>query len=200
VRESHEYTVRPGDTLSALARRYLRIARRWEGLYAANRDAIGRNPNRLRNGAVIQLVNRGLTANMARHIRNELRRLLREAREPIQRPAGTGSGEPTATVSTATPDAPDAVASSSGPSSSWSGTYPGGSFGACVVARESGGNPQVMNATGHWGLYQFSAQTWAAYGGNPADFGSAGVAEQNQVFANALAQGGQSNWSPYDGC
>jgi len=26
------------------------------------------------------------------------------------------------------------------------------------------------------------------------------VAEQNQVFANALAQGGQSNWSAYDGC
>jgi hypothetical protein len=26
------------------------------------------------------------------------------------------------------------------------------------------------------------------------------VAEQNQVFNNAIAQGGQSNWSPYDGC
>jgi Transglycosylase-like domain len=53
---------------------------------------------------------------------------------------------------------------------------------------------------GHYGLYQFSASTWAAYGGNPADFGSASVAEQNQVFANALASGGQSNWSAYDGC
>ena len=69
-----------------------------------------------------------------------------------------------------------------------------------MVARESGGNPQVMNSTGHYGLYQFSASTWAAYGGNPADFGNASVAEQNQVFANALAQGGQSNWAPYDGC
>ena len=28
----------------------------------------------------------------------------------------------------------------------------------------------------------------------------AALAEQNQVFANALAAGGQSNWSPYDGC
>ena len=68
------------------------------------------------------------------------------------------------------------------------------------MARESGGNSQVMNSTGHYGLYQFSASTWAAYGGNPADFGNASVAEQNQVFANALAQGGQSNWAPYDGC
>jgi hypothetical protein len=57
-----------------------------------------------------------------------------------------------------------------------------------------------MNSTGHYGLYQFSAATWAAYGGNPADFGHASVTEQNQVFANALAAGGQSNWAPYDGC
>jgi len=57
-----------------------------------------------------------------------------------------------------------------------------------------------MNGSGHYGLYQFSASTWAEYGGNPADFGDASVAEQNQVFANAMASGGESNWSAYDGC
>jgi LysM repeat protein len=77
---------------------------------------------------------------------------------------------------------------------------PGGSFAECVIARESGGDAQVMNASGHYGLYQFSASTWAEYGGNPADFGNASAAEQNQVFANALAAGGESNWSAYDGC
>ena len=66
--------------------------------------------------------------------------------------------------------------------------------------RESGGNSQVMNSSGHYGLYQFSEATWVAYGGSAASFGNASVAEQNQVFANALAQGGQSNWSAYDGC
>jgi hypothetical protein len=91
-------------------------------------------------------------------------------------------------------------AGSSGASAAYTGGIPGGAFGACVVARESGGNAQIMNATGHYGLYQFSAATWAAYGGNPADFGHASVAEQNRVFANALAAGGQSNWAPYDGC
>ena len=80
------------------------------------------------------------------------------------------------------------------------GGIPGGAFGQCVVQRESGGNPQIMNGSGHYGLYQFSASTWAEYGGNPADFGHASVAEQNQVFANALAQGGEFNWAPYDGC
>ena len=80
-------------------------------------------------------------------------------------------------------------------------TYSGGSsFQQCVIARESGGNSQVMNGSGHYGLYQFSASTWAAYGGSPADFGNAGVAEQNQVFDNAIAAGGESNWSAYDGC
>ena len=84
--------------------------------------------------------------------------------------------------------------------STYSGGTPGGSFGQCVVARESGGNSQVMNSSGHYGLYQFSESTWVAYGGSAASFGNASVAEQNQVFANAMAQGGQSNWSAYDGC
>jgi hypothetical protein len=84
--------------------------------------------------------------------------------------------------------------------SSYSGGGASGSFAQCVIARESGGNAQVINSTGHYGLYQFSASTWAAYGGSAADFGNASVAEQNQVFANALAAGGQSNWSAYDGC
>jgi hypothetical protein len=75
-----------------------------------------------------------------------------------------------------------------------------GSFQACVIEHESGGNSQVMNSSGHYGLYQFSASTWAEYGGNPADFGSASAAEQNQVFNNAMAAGGASNWSAYDGC
>jgi Transglycosylase-like domain len=78
------------------------------------------------------------------------------------------------------------------------GNYSG--FQACVIARESGGNPQIMNASGHYGLYQFSESTWIAYGGSAADFGHASVAEQNQVFANAIAAGGESNWAPYDGC
>lgn len=79
------------------------------------------------------------------------------------------------------------------------GNYSG--FQACVIARESGGNPDIWNASGHWGLYQFSESTWIAYGGSAADFGHASVAEQNRIFANAMATpGGAGNWSPYDGC
>jgi hypothetical protein len=73
-------------------------------------------------------------------------------------------------------------------------------FQACVIRAESGGNPQVMNSTGHYGLYQFSEETWTGHGGSAADFGHASVAEQNQVFANTVAADGVSDWAPYDGC
>ena len=46
----------------------------------------------------------------------------------------------------------------------------GSSFQQCVISRESGGNSQVMNGSGHYGLYQFSASTWAAYGGSSSSF------------------------------
>lgn len=76
----------------------------------------------------------------------------------------------------------------------------GSSFRACVIQRESGGDSQIWNASGHYGLYQFSASTWAAHGGNPADFGHASAAEQTQVFLNTVAADGTSDWAPYDGC
>lgn len=183
------YTVQGGDTLSGIARKYLGAPRRWEGLYAANRAAVGRYPSQMAKGTVLRLVNKGLTANFARHIRNVTR----------PRPVHV-TPVASAPASAAPAAAPAAPVASAPAQSSYSGAYPGGSFGACVVARESGGNSQVMNSTGHYGLYQFSASTWAAYGGNPADFGNASVSEQNQVFANAMAQGGESNWAPYDGC
>lgn len=80
-------------------------------------------------------------------------------------------------------------------------TYNGGSgMQGCIISRESGGNSQVMNSSSHYGLYQFSSETWAAHGGNPADFGNASVAEQNTVYQNTVAADGYSDWAPYDGC
>lgn len=75
-----------------------------------------------------------------------------------------------------------------------------GGFQSCVIRAESGGQVNVMNASGHYGLYQFSASTWAGHGGNPADFGHASAAEQTQVFWNTVRADGTSDWRPYDGC
>jgi LysM repeat protein len=48
------WTVRPGDTLSAIAAG-LRVPGGWQALYAANRSAIGSNPNLIRSGTVLAL-------------------------------------------------------------------------------------------------------------------------------------------------
>ena len=187
--QSAKYVVRSGDTLASIAKRVYASADYWPVLYWANHAKIP-YASQIQVGLALTVPNK-----------------------PAKIPAAPKDLAPAAPAPTTASSGPG-YSSSSGPgySSASSASRPastqatstysgsGGSFQACVIARESGGNSQVMNGSGHYGLYQFSASTWAAYGGNPADFGNASVAEQNQVFANAIAAGGQSNWAPYDGC
>jgi len=172
------YTVRSGDSLSAIAGKVYHKQNAWPVLYWANRNKV-HWANVLGEGQVLKVP--ALPAKIP-------------AAPSQLGPASAPAAAPV--TSTGTSYAPvQATAAVSG------GTYSGGGgFQSYVIARESGGNSQVMNSSGHYGLYQFSASTWAAYGGSAASFGHASVAEQNQVFNNAIAQGGQSNWSPYDGC
>jgi len=176
------YTIRSGDSLSKIAGKVYHKQNAWPVLYWANRDKV-HWANIISAGQVLKVP--ALPAKIPA-APGQLGPA--PAPAPVQAPAPV--------TSTATAPAPvQATAAVSG------GTYSGGGgFQSCVIARESGGNSQVMNSSGHYGLYQFSASTWAAYGGSAADFGNASVAEQNQVFNNAIAQGGQSNWAPYDGC
>jgi LysM repeat protein len=165
-----KYTVRSGDSLSTIAARVYHDRAAWPVIYWANHSKI-RSANDISVGQVLSI-----PAKPA-HIPNAPTQAAPVAASPS---AGV-TYAPAETVSTST----------------YSG---GGGFASCVIARESGGNSQVMNSSGHYGLYQFSASTWEEYGGSASDFGNASVAEQNQVFDNALAAGGQSNWSAYDGC
>ncbi|HUD76857.1 MAG TPA: transglycosylase family protein [Streptosporangiaceae bacterium] len=164
------YKVRAGDTLSSIATRLYHDRAAWPVLYWRNDKKI-HWADEIYAGEVLRVPARPARIPKAPSALSEA--------APVSVPAQ--AAEPAAATATAA-------------------TYNGGTFGACVIARESGGNPQIMNASGHYGLYQFSYSTWVAYGGNPADFGHASVAEQNQVFANALAAGGEDNWAPYDGC
>jgi hypothetical protein len=77
---------------------------------------------------------------------------------------------------------------------------PSNAMQACIIARESGGNAQVMNSTGHYGLYQFSFSTWVAAGGSRALFGNASASYQTSIFWAAVKLWGYSPWTPYDGC
>jgi hypothetical protein len=170
------YTVRSGDSLSGIAGKVYHKQNAWTVLYWANRGTI-HWANMISEGQVLKV-----------------------PALPAKIPAAPSQLGPAPAPA---PAAAPARASASAPTqAAAAGSYSGarGSYAACVIARESGGNSQVMNGSGHYGLYQFSASTWQAYGGSAGDFGHASVSEQNRVFNNAMAQGGQSNWSPYDGC
>ncbi len=168
--------MRPGDTLTSIAGHLYHDRAAWTVLYWRNHHEI-RWADDIYTGQVLRVPARPKKMPKAP-----------SALEPAPRPVAAPAAS--AAPAQAAPQA----------DTTYAGGVPGGAFGACVVAAESGGNAQVMNASGHYGLYQFSEATWVAYGGNPAQFGDATVAEQNQVFANALAAGGESNWAPYDGC
>ncbi len=167
------YTVRSGDSLSVIAARVYRDQAAWPVIYYANRGQI--------------------------HWANDITvgQVLRIPAKPARIPKAPGQLGPTEVTAVSAPQSEELAYTPVQTASTYSGD---GGFTSCVIAAESGGNSQVMNSSGHYGLYQFSASTWEAYGGSAADFGDATVAEQNQVFDNALAAGGQSNWSAYDGC
>ena len=193
------YIVRGGDSLSAIAARFYHDPGAWPVLYWCNRGQI-RWADIIETGQVLSIPAEPARIPSPPALLDPPAPPALPAPPPL--PAGSGpvQAAPVPAPAPATPAhaAPDHA---TGPAvSSYPAGVPGGAFGQCVISRESGGQAQVMNSSGYYGLYQFSASTWAAYGGNPADFGSASVAEQNHVFAKALAQGGQSNWAPYDGC
>jgi hypothetical protein len=178
---SIRYTVRSGDSLSSIAEHFYHNASAWPVLYWNNRGEL-RWADVIDPGEVLNI-----------------------PPDPTHIPRPPGQLGPQyapkhATTTTESAPVQQATTPTTTVDTDYNGVWPGGAFGNCVVERESGGNPDIWNASGHWGLYQFSASTWAAYGGDPALFGSASVAQQEAVFMTALSEGGESNWSLYDGC
>src|SRR5712691_3719965 len=72
-------------------------------------------------------------------------------------------------------------------------------LGVCIRNAEEGGSYAWGPGNGG-GAYQFLLGTWEAYGGAASEYGVAGPAYQDQIFDNAIAAGGASNWTNYDRC
>jgi hypothetical protein len=72
-------------------------------------------------------------------------------------------------------------------------------LGICIRNAEEGGSYAWGPGNGG-GAYQFLLSTWEEYGGAANQYGVAGPAYQDQIFDNAIAAGGASNWTSYDGC
>jgi hypothetical protein len=72
-------------------------------------------------------------------------------------------------------------------------------LGICIRNAEEGGSYAWGPGNGG-GAYQFPLGTWEKYGGAASEYGVAGPAYQDRIFDNAIAAGGASNWTSYDGC
>jgi LysM repeat protein len=177
---SGTYTVRAGDTLDGIAAEFDTTA---ASLAQANHLV---NANAILAGQVLQVGGQGANSPALN---------LASVASPRPAPPPRRSSSPARSARhprtiTSTSDATGRA----GASTSFS------SLEACVIRAESSGNPQVVNAFGYWGLFQFSKSTWVEYGGSPSEFGKASAAEQEAVFAIAIADGGAFNWTLYDGC
>jgi len=173
-----DYTVKAGDTLSSISQHEYGTTADWPALWWINRGTV-RDPDLIQVGQRLQVPARSAVAAM-----------VRAATAAIPRPAPAQVSAPAAPSAGSEASAPAAASYSGAP----------GSFQACVIQAESGGNASAVNPySGAGGLYQFLPSTWQALGlsGLPQD---ASVAEQNAAFAKEYAESGTSAWSAYDGC
>jgi len=204
-RYNTSYTVRRGDTLSSIARRHYGSAGLWPALWWANRGKVA-NPNVIRVGE--QLV-------LRHHVRSVSATVYRKA-VAAQNPAGTAhrSRAPpthTATTTTSHPQRhardhePDGDGDDPNPSPAQpvsAAPVAASGFEACVIARESGGDPTAINPTsGASGLYGMLLSTWDSLGlGYPGGAYTAPPSVQHEGFLRLYARDGPAPWAPYDGC
>jgi hypothetical protein len=110
-----------------------------------------------------------------------------EAAKQAAKQQAAAAAQPTAS--------PSPPASSTGSSSDAAHS----ALGVCIRNAEEGGSYAWGPGNGG-GAYQFVLGTWENYGGSASEYGVAGPAYQDQIFDNAIAAGGASNWTAYDGC
>jgi LysM repeat protein len=172
------YTVRPGDTLSAIAAREYGQAAGWPALWWANRHQVP-NPNLITAGQRLRLPGSPRVSPAV------LRAAM--AAIPAPPPAPAPVSAPAAAPPAATTAAP-APAPAPGP--------PGGVNWPAIAACESGGNWSANTGNGFYGGLQFTQQTWQAYGGGQyaPSANQATPTQQIAVAQQVLAGQGIGAW------
>jgi hypothetical protein len=170
------YTVRPGDTLSEIARHEYGNQADWPALWWVNRRRIP-NPDQIVAGQRLRL--------SSWHPRRTW--LVRAAQAAVPAaPAPATMAAPAA--------APAASATTAGPAAVPAAT--GGVNWSAIAACESGGNWSASTGNGFYGGLQFTEGTWLGYGGGQYA-SSANLASQAQQIAVAqrvLAGQGIGAW------
>ena len=166
------YTVRPGDTLSAIAARAYGSAADWPAIWWANRRQVP-DPDLITTGQRLALPS---SHQVPPWLARAALAAAAAARPAPAAPAG------------AAPAAP-AQASSPAPAS-------GGVNWSAIAACESGGNWAANTGNGFYGGLQFTEQTWLANGGGQyaPSANLATPAQQIAVAQNVLASQGIGAW------
>ena len=141
------YTVRPGDTLSAIAAREYGKAADWPALWWANRHQVP-NPNLITAGQRLRLPGSPRVSPA----------VLRAAMAAIPAP-------PPAPAPVSAPAAAPPAATTAAPAPAPAPGSSGGVNWSAIAACESGGNWNANTGNGFYGGLQFTQQTWQAYGG-----------------------------------
>ena len=167
------YTVKPGDSLSAIAAREYGHAADWPALWWANRQRVS-NPNMIAVGEQLQLPSsHQVTATMAH-----------AALAAIPAPPSAPAAAP-APAAPSAPSAPVAAPASSG-GVNWD----------AIAQCESGGDWGINTGNGFYGGLQFTEGTWLANGGGQyaSSANLATPAQQMAVANNVLASQGIGAW------
>ena len=169
------YTVKQGDTLSAIAAHTYGNAANWPAVWWPNRRQMP-NPNMIAAGQRLRLPASGhVPAWMARAARAAI---------------------PAAAAAPAAASVPQAAAPASGSASTTAPASSGGANWSAIAACESGGNWSANTGNGFYGGLQFTEQTWVAYGGGryAPSANLATPAQQIAVAQRVLAGQGIGAW------
>jgi len=175
------YTVRPGDTLSAIAAHAYGSGADWPAVWWVNRRQLA-NPNMITAGQRLQLPASG-------HVP---RWMARAAQAGI--PAPTPAPAPAAPAGPAS--APSAGSSAPVQAATAVPASSGGVNWSAIAACESGGNWSTSTGNGFYGGLQFTEQTWLAYGGGQyaSSANLATAAQQIAVAQRVVAGQGIGAW------
>jgi len=164
------YTVRPGDTLSNIARQEYGSRADWPALWWTNRHNIS-NPDAIVAGQKLRL--------STWHPRKAWIEKAAMAARPVLAPA------PSSQSPSSLP-----VATSSAPVSGYPASSGGVNWSA-IAACESGGNWSTNTGNGFYGGLQFSQGTWDAYGGGQYASTAAGASQSQQIAVAQRVLAGQ---------
>jgi hypothetical protein len=173
---SHEaYSVRPGDTLSNIARHEFGNASDWPALWWANRHQVP-NPSLITAGQRLRLPSR-------HQVKPWLAKAAQDA-TPAPAPVQAQAAPAVASTSTSAAVSPSSLPSAGGVN--WN----------AIAQCESGGNWSTNTGNGFYGGLQFSQGTWDAYGGGQyaASASQASASQQIAVAQRVLAGQGIGAW------